>query len=172
MFLFPKRVNDKQHYRNGDARIGNVKRRPGIGVANVQIKKKKIDYVSVKQAICQISQNTGKKKRQRYVPPGIRPPVSHQQNCDDDQSDEGNYNEEGVISLERSKGGAGINDVNQMEKIRHDDPRIVRINRSQNQLLRELIQCVEWKREEEDELHVEVGRVTAQRPTSNAQRSI
>src|SRR5262245_54196997 len=62
-FLLPKRVNDKQHYRNRDARIGDVKRGPGIGVADVQIKKKKVDHVAVKQAVCQISQNPGKKKR-------------------------------------------------------------------------------------------------------------
>ena len=63
-FLLPKRVNDKQHYRNRDARIGDVKRRPGISVTDVQIKKEKVDHVSVKQAIGKISQNSGKEKRQ------------------------------------------------------------------------------------------------------------
>src|SRR5262245_20455782 len=63
-FLLPKRVNDKQHYRNRDARIGDVKRRPGIGVADVEIKKEKVNHVSVKQAICEISQNPGKEKRE------------------------------------------------------------------------------------------------------------
>src|SRR5436190_10013807 len=92
--LLPKRVNDKQHYRNRDTRIGDVKRRPGIGEADVQIKKEKIDYVSVKQAICQISQNPGKEKRERYIPPRVRPPVSHQQNRHNDHRDDGNYNEE------------------------------------------------------------------------------
>ena len=50
-FLFPERVNDKQDNRNRDTRIGDVKRRPGIGVADVQIEKEKVDHVSVKQAI-------------------------------------------------------------------------------------------------------------------------
>ncbi len=93
-------MNDKQHYRNRDARIGDVKRRPRIGVADVQIKKEKVDHVSVKQAICQISQNAGKEKRQRYIPPRVRPPVSHQQNGHDDQCDDGNYDEESVVALE------------------------------------------------------------------------
>ena len=128
-----KRVNDKQHYRNRDARIGDVKSRPGIGVADVQIKKEKIDHVSVKQTIRQISQNAGKEKRQRYIPPRIKPPMSHQQNCHDDQSDEGNYNEESVVALERSKRGAGIGDVNQIEEIRHYNPSIVRVYGSQTQ---------------------------------------
>ncbi len=117
-FLLPKRVNDKQHYRNRDTRIGDVKRRPGIGEADVQIKKEKIDYVSVKQAICQISQNPSKEKRERYIPPRVRSPMSHQQNCHDDQCDDGNYNKESVVALERSKRGAGIGDVNQIEEVR------------------------------------------------------
>src|SRR6476619_942476 len=99
-FLLPKRVNDKQDYRNRDARIGDVKRRPGIGEADVQIKKEEVDHMSVKQAICQISQNSGEKERQRYIPPQVRTPVSHQQNRHDDHCDDGNYDEESVVALE------------------------------------------------------------------------
>jgi len=57
-------MKDKQDNRNRDTRIGDVKRRPRIGVADVQIKKEEVDHVSVKQAICQISQNPGKEKRE------------------------------------------------------------------------------------------------------------
>ena len=153
-FLLPKRVNDKQHYRNRDARIGDVKRGPGIGVANVQIKKEKVDHMSVKQAICQISQDPGKEKRQRYIPPRVRAPISHQQNRHDDQCDDRNYNEESVVSPERSKRGAGIGDVNQIEEVRHYNASIVRANGSQYPVLRQLVQSVERKREKEDELHV------------------
>jgi hypothetical protein len=137
-------VNDKQHYRNRDTRIGDVKRRPGIGVADVQIKKEKVDHVSVKQAISQISQNAGEEKRQRYIPPPVRPPVSHQQNCHDHQRDGGNYDEESVVALERSKRCAVIGDVNQIEEIRHYYASIVRAYRSKYPLLRQLIQGVEW----------------------------
>src|SRR5262245_52048456 len=146
-------MNDKQHYRNRDARIGNVKRRPGIGVADVQIKKEKVDHMSVKQAICQISQNTGKQKRQRDVPPRVRSPGSHQQNRHNDQSDDGNYDEESVVALKRSKCSAGIGDVNKIEKVRHHNPSIVRTNGTQYPMLCQLVQSVERKREEEDELH-------------------
>jgi hypothetical protein len=116
VFLLPKRVNDKQDYRNRDTRIGDVKRRPGIGVADVQIKKEEVDHVSVKQAICQISQNAGKEKRQRYIPPQVRPPVSHQQNCHDDQCDEGNYDEESVVALEGSKRCAVLVTLTRLKK--------------------------------------------------------
>ena len=124
--------------------------------------------MSVEQAICQISQNACKEKRQRYIPPRINPPVSHQQDCDDDQSDEGNYDEESVVAPERSEGGAGVSHVNQMEKVRHDDASIVRVDRSQYQLLRQLVQRVEGKREEDNEFHAEIDPVNAQRPTPNA----
>ena len=110
--------------------------------------------MSVKQAICQISQNPGKEKRERYIPPRVRPPVSHQQNRHDDQCDEGNYNEESVVALERSKRGAVIGDVNQIEEVRHYNASIVRANGSQYPVLRQLVQSVERKREKEDELHV------------------
>ena len=148
-------MNDKQDYRNRDTRIGDVKRRPGIGVADVQIKKEEVDHVSVKQAICQISQNAGKEKRQRYIPPQVRPPVSHQQNCHDDQCDEGNYDEESVVALEGSKRCAGIGDVNQIEEVGHYTASIVRANGSHYPMLSELFQSVERKREKEDELHVD-----------------
>ena len=164
-------MNDKQDNRNRDTRIGDVKRRPGIGVADVQIKKKKVDHVSVKQAICQISQNAGKEKRQRYIPPQVRPPVSHQQNCHDDQCDEGNYDEESVVALERSKRRAGIGDVNQIEEITHYAESIVRAYRSLYPLLRQLVQSVERKREKEDELHVDCLSFRAKRSGVEESRS-
>jgi hypothetical protein len=111
--------------------------------------------VSVKQAIRQISQNPGEEKRERYIPPRIRPPVSHQQNRHNDQRDDGNYNEESVVSLERSKRGAGIGDVNQMEEVGHYDASIVRTNGPQYPLLRQLVQSVERKCEKKDQSHYE-----------------
>jgi hypothetical protein len=156
-------VNDKQDYRNRDTRIGDVKRRPGIGVADVQIKKEEVDHVSVKQAICQISQNAGKEKRQRYIPPQVRPPVSHQQNCHDDQCDKGNYDEESVVALEGSKRCARIGDVNQIEEVRNYTASIVRANGSQYPMLSQLVQSVERKGEKEDELHVDCLSFRAKR---------
>jgi hypothetical protein len=152
-FLLPKRVNDKQHYRHRDTRISDVKRRPGIGVADVEIEKEKIDHMSIEQAICQISQNACKKKRQRYIPPGVRSPGSHQQNRHNNHCDNGNNDEESVVALKRSKCRAGIGDVNQIEEVRHDNARFVRADGPQHHLLRQLIQSVERKREEEDESH-------------------
>jgi len=136
----------------------------------VQIKKEEVDNVSVKQAICQISQNAGKEKRQRYIPPWVRPPVSYQQNRHDDQCDQRNYDEESVVAFERSKRCAGIRDVNQIEEITHYTASFVRAYRSQYPLLRQLVQSVERKREKEDKPHVEIDPANVQSPTSNIQR--
>jgi hypothetical protein len=116
----------------------------------VQIKKEKVDHVSVKQAICQISQNPGKEKRQRYIAPPIQAVGSHQQNRHNNQRDDGNYNEESVVPLERSKRGTGIGDVNQMEKVRYDNASIVGTDGSQYPVFRQLVQSVERKREKEN----------------------
>jgi hypothetical protein len=148
-------VNDKQDYRNRDTRIGDVKRGPGISVTDVQIKKKEVDHVSIKQAICQISQNPGKKKRERYIPPRIWPVMSHQQNRHNDQRDGGNDDEESVISSEGSKRGAGIGYVNKIEKVRHYNASLVRVNGSKYPVFRQLVQSVKRKREEKDESHYE-----------------
>jgi hypothetical protein len=172
LFLFPKRVNDKQHYRNRDARIGDVERRPGIGVTDVQIKKEKVNHVSVKQPICEISQDARKKKRERHIPPRVRASVSHQQNRHNDQCNDRNYNEESVVALERSKRRTGISDVNKVEEVRHYNPSIVRADGSQYQLFRQLVQSVERKRKEKDEPHVGIDPANAQRPTPDVQRSM
>jgi hypothetical protein len=50
----------------------------------VQIEKEKIDHVSVKQAICEITQNAGKQQRKREIAPRITQSRSHEQNRHND----------------------------------------------------------------------------------------
>jgi len=52
-------VNDKADDGNGDAGIGDIEGRPGTGEPNMQVEKKKIDYVPIKKTIGEISQNAG-----------------------------------------------------------------------------------------------------------------
>jgi hypothetical protein len=52
-------MNNKQHYCNRDAGVGDIKGRPGVCVRDVQIEKKKINHVPVKEAIGKISQDSG-----------------------------------------------------------------------------------------------------------------
>ncbi len=67
----PKRVNDKADYRNGDAGIGDIEGRPGICVANVQIKKEKINHMPIEKAIGEIAEDASKQKRERHIAPDI-----------------------------------------------------------------------------------------------------
>src|SRR4026207_1871826 len=97
--------------------------------------------------------------------------MTHQQNCHDYQCDQRNYDEESVVALERSKRCAGIGDVNQIEEVRHYNASIVRANGSQYQLLRQLVQSVERKREKEDKPHYQC-RHTAECRMPNAEYRI
>src|SRR5262245_20560016 len=109
--------------------------------------------MSIEQTIGQISENACKEKRQRYIPPRVRAPMSHQQNCHDNQGYDRNHNEESVVALKRSKRGAGIGDVNKMKKVRHHNASIVRTNGSQYQLLRQLVQSIQRERKKENKSH-------------------
>jgi len=140
--LFPERVDDEKHHSNRDTGVRHIKRRPWVGVSNVQIEKEKIDHVSEQEAISQIPQNPGEQQREREVAPRIGPAVSDEQNRHDDQGDDGNYDEESIVASERSKRRTCIRDVNQTEKVRHDDARLIRADQPQDEVLRQLIQCV------------------------------
>ena len=70
-FTVPQRMNNKKHDGNGDAGIGDIEGRPGMGEPNMQIEKKKIDHVPVKKTIGKISKNSGEQKCQRRIAPKI-----------------------------------------------------------------------------------------------------
>jgi len=64
-------MNNKKHDGNGDAGIGDIEGRPGMGEPNMQIEEKKIDHVPVKKTIGEISENSGEQKCQRRIAPKI-----------------------------------------------------------------------------------------------------
>jgi hypothetical protein len=105
----------------------------------VQIEKEKIDHVTIKEAIGEITQNASKQQCKRKVAPHIRPMGSQEQNRHNHQRNDRNYNEESIIARERPKRSAGIRNVNQTEEIRHDNARLVRADESQDQLFGTLI---------------------------------
>ena len=137
----------------------------------MQIEEKKVDHVSVQEAIGEITQNPSKQQCKGEVAPRIGLAPSHEENRHNHQRDDGNHNEKSIVALERSKGRAGVCDVNQTEEIGDDNACLIRGDHSQNQLLAPLIKSVEGKREKKDELHVVIDPANAQRPTSNVQRS-
>src|SRR6267378_14022 len=69
--LLPKRMYNKQHHRNRDAGVGDIKGRPGMRIWDVQIEKQKINHVPIKKAISKISQDPSEKKCQRKITPTI-----------------------------------------------------------------------------------------------------
>jgi hypothetical protein len=69
--FFPERMNNKQHHRNRDAGIGDIKGRPGMRIGDVQIEKEKINHMPIKKAIGKVSQDSGEKKCQRKITPTI-----------------------------------------------------------------------------------------------------
>jgi len=119
----------------------------------VQIEQEKIDYVPVKQAIGEITQNPSKQQCKREVAPRIGLAPSYEENRHNHQRDDGNHNEKSVIAPERSKGRARVCDVNQTEEIGDDNACLIRADQTQDQVLGQLIDCIERKRKKEDELH-------------------
>jgi hypothetical protein len=157
ILLFPEGVDDEEHHRDRDARVGYVKGRPGIGISNVEIEKQKIDHMPIKQAIGQITQYASKQQRKREIAPRIRPPPLHKQNHHNEQGDNRNYNEESIVALERPKRCAVVCNVNQTEEIRHDTARLIRTDESQDQLFGQLIKSVEGEGDQKDELHLVIS---------------
>jgi len=147
-------MKNKQYHRNRDAGVGNIKSRPGMRVWDVQIEKKKIDHVPVKKAIGKISDDSGEKKRQRKITPTITCSRSQQEAQNNYQRNRRNGDEKGVIASERSERCARIGHINQAEKIGDQNTRLIGANEPQNHLLGQLIQCVERKGKEKNELHV------------------
>jgi len=120
----------------------------------MQIEQEKIDYVPVKQAIGEITQNPSKQQCKREVAPRIGLAPSHEENRHNHQRDDGNHNKKSIVALERSKGRAGVCDVNQTEEIGDDNACLIRVDQTQDQLLAPLIKSVEREREEKNEFHL------------------
>src|SRR5262245_29049067 len=125
-----------------------------MSIRNVQIEEKKIDHASVKKAIGKISQDPGKKKRQRKITPTIRCSCPQQEAQNNHKRNKRNSDEKGVVASERSKCCTRIGYVNQAEKIGHQNTRLIRTDEPQNHLLGPLIQCVERNGDKQNELHV------------------
>jgi len=79
--------------------------------------------------------------------------MANEQKHYDRKCDDRDYNEEGVVTPERAKRRAGVGDVNQAEKVRHDNARLVWTDCLQHQSFGQLIQRVERQREKEDKSH-------------------
>ena len=53
-------MNDEENDGDADTGIGHVERRPGMREGHMQVEEQKIDHVTVKQAVSEISEHAGK----------------------------------------------------------------------------------------------------------------
>ena len=77
----------------------------------------------------------------------------------------GERDEKAVVVAEGAEGRAGVGDVDQSEEIWDENVRVGRIDKSENESLRHLVECVERQGEEEKNLHRVAPRfIAGQRP--------
>ena len=80
-------MNDKQNDGNRNTGIGDVERRPGMCVRNVQIEEEKIDDVPINKAVGKIPQNTGEQKRKRHIAQKIALSPPHEKGHNNEKRD-------------------------------------------------------------------------------------
>jgi hypothetical protein len=64
LLLLLKRMNNEENDCDADTGIGHVERRPRMREWHMQIEEQKIDHMSVKQAVGQISEHTREQERE------------------------------------------------------------------------------------------------------------
>jgi len=116
-FCFPNEWMINSTTANENARIGDVKCRPGIGVADVQVKKEKIDHVSVySRRSVRFPRIPARRSASDYIPPRIRSPVSNQQNCHDDHRDDGIMTKKVLLPLKDPKAAPVLVTLTRLKK--------------------------------------------------------
>src|SRR5437667_4931844 len=135
-------MNNKTKHCDGNTGIGDVKCRPRMRVWHVQVEEKKIDHVSVKESIGEISQDAGEEQGQRDIAPGIRRSPPHEECDNKKQCKTGNHDKKSVVVLKGTKRCAGIGDVYEMKKAGHDLARLIRIDVAQDKILGQMIERI------------------------------
>src|SRR5436853_7830006 len=79
---------------------------------------------------------------------------AEQKNQRKQQRNTRNHNEEAIVVREGTERRSVVGDVNQMKKVRHDDNRLIRIDRLQDERLRDAVERVKRQRDEQNIFHV------------------
>jgi hypothetical protein len=152
-------MDDEANDSDADAGIGDVKSGPGVRQRKVQVEKREIDHVTVKEPVRQVAHYSSEEESQGDITQpvaGTHPSQEEREN--EDESETGEDDEKRVLVLERTEGGAVIGHVDESEEIRNDElRRIVGVDVTKHQSLGDLIQEVEWEREKQDVFHAEIG---------------
>ena len=148
-------MNDKTNDRDANTGIGNIERRPRMRVGKVEIEKKKIDDVSVKKAIGQVSQDASEQERQRNIAPDVPGPPPDEKRHDKEKRETGNHDEKRVVVLERTESRTRVRDVDQVEQTGNDHAWLIRFDEPKHIIFGQLIERVERQRKEENEFHTD-----------------
>jgi hypothetical protein len=132
-------MNDETDDRYANARVGDVERRPRMGIREMQIKEKKIDDVTMEEPVGQVAKDTGKQKAKGNISPNVVGAPANEKENDKNKRETGKADEKCVVVLKRSECRAGIGYVHQVEKVFDNDMRIVRRHMAQNKMLGELV---------------------------------
>ena len=147
-------IDHEAGHGDADAGIGDVKGRPGIGEADMEIEEEKIDHVSVEESIGEIAQNPGQEQAKRDASPRIARSRTREQENHDDERDTGNKDEKAVVVPERTEGRPGVGHMNETEDVGRDQvARLGGIDETEDEIFRDLIERVERDGEKEENSH-------------------
>lgn len=150
---FLEGVDDEADDCDADAGIGDVKGGPRVRQRHVQIEEQKIDDVTVRETIGQVSHDASQEQTKRQVSQQVWRAPPDQEREHKNERDAGEHDKKGVVVLKRAEGGAVVRHVDETEEIGDDGMEILRIDVAEHEPFRELVQRVKREREKEDEFH-------------------
>lgn len=119
--------------------------------------------MAVQKAVGKVTENAGEEQAKGELTPWVgwltaEEKDSHNHECDARESDE-----EAVVIREGAEGGAGVSHMDKRKEIWNDDRRLGGIDETQDEILSNLIERVEWQREQEQDLQAIASTTSAQR---------
>ena len=125
----------------------------------MQIEEQEIDDVAVDQTVSEISKHTRQQQGERNVAQRIRRATTQEQGDDEEQRQKAKDDKGEVVVFENAESSTGVRHIHDVKNIRNDHVRgLVRDNKPKHKPFRDLIECVERQRNQENEFHLERSR--------------
>jgi hypothetical protein len=152
-------MNDKADDRDANTGIRHVEGRPGLGEADVQVKEKKVDDITVGEAIGQVAEDTGEEQSEGQITPAIFVDLFPQEQGNDrNESDAWEHDEKRVVVSKGTESCARVRDIYQIEPAGDDDLIRFRIDVTENPILADLIESIKRQRKKKHPLHIVIRR--------------
>ena len=136
----------------------------GIRVGQVQIEEQKVDDVTVEETIGEVAKDAGHEQAKRDASPGIARFAAQKQDGHNNERDTGERDKKAVVVAEGAEGRAGVGDMDESKETGDENVRVGRIDKLQDQTLRQLVECVERQGEVEKNFHRVPRFIAGQRP--------